>query len=96
MSGADLDSMAADRTGEVDVGPVRRQRDEIEADLLIRLDLVQVDLVVAVRADGRNDLAAVLRLASTQPKMITIRLSRLVRRVDREQASTPGSPLSWN
>ena len=59
----DLETMATDRAGEVLVRAVRHQRDEVQADVLVGSDVMEEDLVVAVRARRGRDLTEVLRLS---------------------------------
>ena len=59
----DLETMATDRAGEVLVRAVRHQRDEVQADVFVGSDVMEEDLVVAVRARRGRDLSEVLRLS---------------------------------
>src|SRR5262249_2005612 len=63
LCGADLETPAADRAHEVVVRAVGNDGHEVEADRLLRPDVVEEHLVVTVRADARRDLAQVLLLA---------------------------------
>jgi hypothetical protein len=65
---AELETPAADRAHQVVVGAVGHHRHEVEAHRLLRPNVVQDDLVVAVGADGLHGLAQVLLLASTEAK----------------------------
>ena len=59
----DLETMTTDRAGEVLVRAVRHQRDEVQADVLVGSDVMEEDLVVAVRARRGRDLTEILRLS---------------------------------
>src|SRR5215475_11161342 len=63
LCAAELKTPAADGAHEVVVCAVGHDRHEVEAEPLLRPDVVKEDLVVAVRADGRRDLTQVLLLA---------------------------------
>ena len=87
----DLETMTTDRAGEVLVRAVRHQRDEVQADVLVGSDVMEEDLVVAVRARRGRDLAEILRLSrspaedqdQSTPSRTTIRLCAIEERIAR-------------
>src|SRR5207247_11445242 len=87
---------AADGAHQVLVRTVGHDGHEVEADPLLRPDMVEEHLVVTVRADARRNLTQVLRLArpeaenhhpAIEPKERTRRLIRSGRR-----PATPAGP----
>src|SRR4029077_5216637 len=62
----ELKAPAADGAHQIVVRAVGHHRHEVEADLLLRPHVVEEHLVVTVRADGRRDLAQVLRSARSE------------------------------
>src|SRR5262249_57352041 len=68
LCAAELKAPAADGTHQIVVRAVGHHRHEVEADPLLRPDVVEEHLVVTVRADGRRDLAQVVRLTRPEPE----------------------------
>src|SRR5207244_4241626 len=60
---ADLKAPAAHGTDQVVVRPVRHDGHEVQAHRLLRPDVVEEHLVMAVRADARRDLTLIFRTA---------------------------------
>ena len=63
LGAADLKAPAAHGTDQVVVGPVGHDRHEVQADRLLRPDVVEEHLIMTVRADTRRDLALIVRTA---------------------------------
>ena len=59
---ADLKAPAADRADQVVVRPIGHHGHEVQAHRLLRTDVVEEHLVMAVRAYARRDLALILRM----------------------------------
>ena len=69
----DLKAPATYRADQVVLGPVGHDGHEVQAHRLLRPDVVEEYLVMAVRAHARRDLALILRTAWAEAEITTMR-----------------------